>query len=137
MATASVHFSNKSDCWETPQELFDRLDDEFEFTTDACAEPHNAKCGHYTPAVDGLAQAWAGVCWCNPAYSDSSSWIRKAFESSRNGTIVACLIPARDGAAQIRRRKGECAVPVGRRHLRPTPRMRPIVRSWDWRRAVA
>ena len=96
MTTSSVHFGNRSDCWETPRELFDRLDDEFEFTTDVCAEPHNAKCGHfYTPEVDGLAQAWTGVCWCNPPYSDSASWIRKAFESSRNGTVVVCLIPAR------------------------------------------
>ena len=77
MATSTVHFSSKSDCWETPQDLFDRLNDEFEFTTDVCAEPHNKKCERYfSPEADGLAQEWSGVCWCNPPYSDSASWIR-------------------------------------------------------------
>lgn len=157
MTTAPVHFSKRSDCWETPQELFDRLDDEFEFTTDVCAEPHNAKCAHYyTPAIDGLAQPWAGVCWCNPPYSDSASWIRKAFEASRDGTVVVCLIPARTDtrywhdyvmkADEVRLVKGRLKFVGGKASapfpsavviFRPTPRLRPIVRSWDWRRAAA
>lgn len=152
--TPSVHFSAKSDCWETPQNLFDRLNDEFEFTTDVCAEPHNAKCPHfYTPEVDGLAQVWAGVCWCNPPYSESAAWIGKAFTMSRDGTIVVCLIPARTDtrywhdyvmkADEVRLVKGRLRFVGGKASapfpsavviFRPTPRLRPIVRSWDWRR---
>ena len=153
MATSTVHFSSKSDCWETPQDLFDRLSDEFEFNTDVCAQPHNKKCDHYfSPEADGLAQVWSGVCWCNPPYSDSASWIRKAYEASRNGAIVVCLIPARTDtrywhdyvmkADEVRLVKGRlrfvggktCApFPSAVVVFRPTPRTRPIVRSWDWR----
>ena len=64
-----VMFSSKTDLWETPQDLFDRLDDEFGFDLDACALPQNAKCErYYTPEMDGLSQPWDGVVWCNPPY---------------------------------------------------------------------
>ena len=29
--------------WSTPQDLFNKLNDEFHFTLDACAQPFNAK----------------------------------------------------------------------------------------------
>ena len=35
----SVHFSSKTCEWATPQDLFDKLDSEFNFTLDACATP--------------------------------------------------------------------------------------------------
>ena len=59
-------FSSKTDLWETPQELFDRLDARFHFEVDVCATAENAKCKrYYTREVDGLAQKWEGVCWCD------------------------------------------------------------------------
>lgn len=52
-------FSRKSDEWETPQYLFDKLDAEFKFTLDACASEENHKCvWYYTKAEDGLSQNW-------------------------------------------------------------------------------
>lgn len=67
--TSSVHFSSKSDMWETPQDFFDKLNKEFNFDVDVCALPENAKCKNYfTPAQDGLIQKWDGVCWMNPPY---------------------------------------------------------------------
>lgn len=30
-------FSSTTDMWETPKDLFDKLDEEFEFQTDVCA----------------------------------------------------------------------------------------------------
>ncbi len=39
-----VMFSSKTDLWETPQDLFDKLDTEFHFNLDVCALPENAKC---------------------------------------------------------------------------------------------
>jgi len=65
----SVHFSSATDVWATPQSLFDELNAEFGFTLDVCALRENAKCDrHFTPEVDGLSQAWTGVCWMNPPY---------------------------------------------------------------------
>lgn len=64
-----VMFSSKTDLFETPQDFFDELDQEFHFNLDVCALPENAKCEKfYTPEMDGLSQPWNGVCWCNPPY---------------------------------------------------------------------
>lgn len=35
-------FTSKTGLWETPQEFFDKLNREFDFTLDACATPENA-----------------------------------------------------------------------------------------------
>lgn len=40
-------YSSKKDVWETPQEFFDRLNDEFHFDIDVCATHENAKCKWY------------------------------------------------------------------------------------------
>jgi phage N-6-adenine-methyltransferase len=93
----SVHFQSKSGIWETPAELFRRLDREFSFTLDVCALPENAKCRrYYSPEADGLAQEWIGTCWMNPPYgSEISKWMEKAFDAARHGCTVVCLVPAR------------------------------------------
>lgn len=56
-----VLFSSKNEVWATPQDFFDKLNDEFHFTLDPCALPENAKCKkYYTPKDDGLQQNWGG-----------------------------------------------------------------------------
>ena len=91
-----IMFSSKSDLWETPQEFFDKLNQEFHFNLDACALPENAKCTkYYTPKQDGLSQPWSGVVWCNPPYGrEIGSWVRKGFFAAVNGAIVVMLLPA-------------------------------------------
>lgn len=91
-------FSSKTDLWETPQDFFDKLNEEFHFQTDVCALPENAKCKHfYTPEQDGLAQEWNGSCWCNPPYGRQiGKWVQKA-SGSKATTVM--LIPARTDTA--------------------------------------
>ena len=92
-----VMFSSKTDLWETPQTFFDKLNQEFGFTLDACAVPDNAKCErYYTPEQDGLSQPWDGVVWCNPPYGrEVGKWVRRGLMASENGAIVVMLLPAR------------------------------------------
>lgn len=93
--------SSKSDTWETPPDLFRQIDREFGFTLDVCALPHNAKCNKYfTPEDDGLLQEWNGVCWMNPPYGRTiGKWMKKAYDASKNGATVVCLVPARTCSA--------------------------------------
>ncbi len=99
----SVHFSSKSDMWETPQDLFDKLNAEYGFTLDVCASFRNAKCKQfYDKTTDGLRQDWKeNICWMNPPYGrDIGKWVKKAYEASHidwqhTGATVVCLLPAR------------------------------------------
>lgn len=100
-----VHFSTGKDDWETPQWLFNQLDDEFHFTLDPCCTAENAKCRkYYTKAENGLEQDWKGEkVFCNPPYSrgkkgapGQEAWIKKCFEESKKaGTTCVMLLPAR------------------------------------------
>lgn len=84
--------------WGTPQDLFDKLNGEFNFTLDVCATKENAKCKRFYAKVDdGLTKEWSGSCWMNPPYGkEIGKWMEKAyFESRKDGTSVVCLIPAR------------------------------------------
>ena len=96
-----VHYSSKTDLWETPQDFFDTLNAEFDFTLDVCATSENAKCDQFfTKEDDGLSQPWEGVCWMNPPYGrEISKWMRKAYESAVGGALVVCLVPSRTDTA--------------------------------------
>lgn len=94
-----VLFSSKKEIWATPQDFFDKLNEEFHFTLDPCALPENAKCSKYfTPEDDGLQQNWGGeIVFCNPPYGRKTcDWVKKAHhESKKPNTRVIMLLPAR------------------------------------------
>jgi phage N-6-adenine-methyltransferase len=91
-----VHFSSKSVEWETPQDFFDRLNEEFAFTLDAAASVENAKCSKFYSIRDnGLVKSFAGErVWINPPYGRHiQKWIEKA--ATEPSEITVMLIPAR------------------------------------------
>lgn len=95
---SNVHFSSATNEWATPQDFFDKLNKQFNFTLDPCATPENAKCEKFfTETDDGLAQDWGGHrVFCNPPYGRGlKDWVRKAYEESKKGALVVMLIPAR------------------------------------------
>lgn len=94
MAINNILYSSESVVWETPQALFNKLNDEFHFDIDVCATPENAKCcKFFSPLDDGLSQDWQGVCWMNPPYGKKiGAWMKKALEAE---TTVVCLVPSR------------------------------------------
>ena len=91
-------FSSTTDLWATPQDFFDELNEEFEFTLDPCATPDNAKCAKFfTKEQDGLKQDWSGErVFCNPPYGRAiGAWVKKCHDEAQKGTLVVMLIPAR------------------------------------------
>lgn len=85
--------------WGTPQELFDKLNEEFHFTLDPCASDLNHKCDkYYTKEANGLIQDWTGeVVFCNPPYGrEIYDWAAKChYEWKEHNVTVVMLIPAR------------------------------------------
>lgn len=94
-----VMFSSVSNEWETPQDLFDKLNEEFHFTLDPCANEYNHKCDkYYTSKDDGLSKDWGGeTVFVNPPYGRAiKDWVQKSYEESqKDNTKVVMLIPAR------------------------------------------
>jgi len=98
----SALMSSERQDWETPQDLFDALNEEFKFTLDAAASKENAKVtNYYDERLDGLSLPWPGNVWLNPPYGRAIKyWIEKAYEESRtNARTVVVLMPARTDTA--------------------------------------
>ena len=98
MITGGMMTSNSGE-WETPQDLFNRLNAKYNFTLDPCATAQNAKCDKYfTKEENGLIQSWMGeTVFMNPPYGRQiTKWVKKAFEEWwKNRITVVCLLPAR------------------------------------------
>ena len=90
-----ILFSSNKEDWETPQDLFNELNKEFNFTVDVASSKENHKCNrYYTEKDNGLKQNWDNeIVWCNPPYGRKiGDWVKKASESK---TTVVMLLPAR------------------------------------------
>ena len=97
-SVSPVLFSSSKMDWETPIDLFKKLDDEFHFTLDACASVENAKCRRFfSEKENGLTKSWKkDVCWMNPPYGyEIGLWMAKAYLESLEGATVVCLVPSR------------------------------------------
>lgn len=103
-------FSSNSEEWETPQDLFDQLNETYKFNLDSCATDENAKCEVYfaLPDTDGLIEPWClfedigvipGRVFCNPPYGRGTidKWTKKAREEIENGNaeLIVMLLPVR------------------------------------------
>ena len=80
-------FSSQRTDWQTPLELYQKLDEEFHFDFDPC--PHK-------PTFDGLTTEWGLSNFVNPPYGRQlPKWIKKGYEESQIGKLVVFLIPSR------------------------------------------
>jgi len=101
-----ISLSEKQD-WETPDHIFDPINDIFNFDLDACASNENKKCKNYFTISDNcLTVPWKyKSVWLNPPYSRANKtdpqsgtliYIKKAFEEvyfQKNSETVVLLIP--------------------------------------------
>lgn len=98
-------FESARQDWETPLDLFNLLDDRYDYNFDLAASPENTKCkSFFTKEDNSLIKDWTGLgnCWLNPPYGDTSKnklsiWVKKAYEETQSDhdLAVSLLIPAR------------------------------------------
>lgn len=76
---------NHSDNWETPNYIYDKLNEEFHFDFDPC--PLNGK--------NGLICDWGERNFINPPYSRElkEKFVLKAIEESKKGKLCVLLLP--------------------------------------------
>lgn len=90
-----------NDEWETPNDLFFKLNDEFNFSFDAACKTDNAKCstGNFLDlGLEALEAPWHmahGAVWLNPPYSRGNIYpfMQKAYgESQLTDKPIVCLV---------------------------------------------
>lgn len=106
----TLHSSESQD-WQTPRAFFGALNAEFGFGLDAAADDSSALCDvhlgpgskHLPEMNDAMSCSWnrsRGAIWLNPPYGrDIGKWMAKAYEESRKGRTVVCLVMARTDTA--------------------------------------
>lgn len=82
------------DHWQTPQWLYDELDQEFNFDFDPC--PIYAD-------FNGLDLEWGSSNFVNPPYNriDKPKFIQKAYDEWKKGKTCVLLIPSATGTKQF------------------------------------
>ena len=96
--TQDVMFSSKSSEWQTPIELFRRLDEKYHFTLDPCTTNANplGTPKYYTKEDNGLNKSWKDeIVFVNPPYSDIEEWVRKCHDEGTSAKTIVMLIPVR------------------------------------------
>jgi phage N-6-adenine-methyltransferase len=105
--------TSSGDNYSTPWTLFRLLDAEFHFAIDAAADVRNHKCAKYwTVSHNALLQAWRGVVFCNPPYSDIAAWVKKMRESADAGAVVVGVLPARTSEPWFRDYCQDCEIRI-------------------------
>ena len=81
-----------SDNWETPKELYDKLDNEFNFDFDPCPICFDEV---IPPEKDGLLIEWGERNFVNPPYSRKlkEDFVRRGIEMMKKGKLSVFLIP--------------------------------------------
>ncbi len=86
-----------SDDWYTPRWIFDGL--RIEFDIDVAAPeggvPWIPATTYYTETMDGPSMPWHGTVWCNPPYSDPSSFARKLVEHGDGCLLIRADLSTR------------------------------------------
>jgi site-specific DNA-methyltransferase (adenine-specific) len=78
-----------SDNWQTPPELYNQLQEEFNFNFDPCPLNHDLQ------IWDGLKIEWKERNFINPPYSRKLKdlFVKKAIEESKKGKLCVLLLP--------------------------------------------
>ena len=94
MTMTSGMYTSETPEWETPQDLFDALNKEFQFDLDIAANAANHKCQvYFTKENSAFDNEWFGHVWCNPPYGRViSEWVKACSEYKG---LSVMLLPAR------------------------------------------
>ena len=81
------------DEWETPKELFNILDDQYQFDFDCCARENNRKALYFSNDFlkwydNNYFDRRRYKCWMNPPFSKASDMFKHFFKSVKHGVAI-------------------------------------------------
>lgn len=89
MINRALFTSQKQD-WNTPKDLFDELNKEFNFDCDPCLIPSDT-----IHPKDMLGSDWGKSNFVNPPYNQIIQWLMTGYEKYKKGATVVFLLPSR------------------------------------------
>lgn len=123
-------FGKASDEWETPQDFFDALDEEFDFQIDAAATSMNAKCpSYFTVKENALERDWFNfTCGCLHALQSRQTGDDQVLRAEgREAERVGLVVPGLPSGA----RASEAGAPEDSRPREVTSReAAPPLQPW-------
>ena len=84
------------DDWETPQELWNKLNKQYKFNVDCCATKENAKCNYFSSNLVSEflypinEKILYGMCWMNPPFSKAYEMFEQFFIVNHGIAIYRC-----------------------------------------------
>ena len=75
------------DMWETPQELWDQLNQQYHFSFDCCASRDNSKCVRFSSYFEDEF-AVDNISWMNPPFSIADRMFKHFFKVIKNGVAI-------------------------------------------------
>lgn len=76
------------DEWQTPQELWNKLHNQYNFNFDCCAEKDNTKCKDWTNCFEENFLFKNRVCWMNPPFSIAWKMFEHFFKVVKKGVAI-------------------------------------------------
>lgn len=95
-----ILFSSEKEDWETPKELFKKLNEKYNFNVDLCANDKNNLCEEYYTKENSCFKNKEKLkdkrIYCNPPYGRKiKHFIKYCYEIKDQNEIIVMLIPAR------------------------------------------
>ena len=76
------------DDWETPQKLFNTINEQYNFTLDCCATKENKKCISFCRAFELSAPDERHIAWINPPFSKAREMFTHFFKVVKKGVAI-------------------------------------------------
>lgn len=77
------------DDWHTPEWLFKKLDKQYRFRFDCCADKQNTKCEDWTDDfLNFFKNVRHTICWMNPPFSKATEMFEHFFSISWRGVCI-------------------------------------------------
>jgi hypothetical protein len=78
----------RRDEWETPKDLLIKLDKQYDFTFDCCANSKNRKAFNHSNNFENVAYTKDYVCWMNPPFSKAKDMFKHFFKVVNFGVAI-------------------------------------------------
>ena len=76
------------DEWQTPQKLWDKLNNQYFFTFDCCANKYNRKVNDFSMDLSIKTPCGFGLCWMNPPFSKAYEMFKTFFRVVTKGIAI-------------------------------------------------